>query len=92
VAPGSAARRARNPKKPLDPLRVAWTIKPIARDKDKFGKGVPVVDWKPGQIPTEWITTGALPMQGRQDVLDRLGGYADARPSGAARSSWRRTT
>ncbi|MFP4140137.1 MAG: hypothetical protein ACLFVH_04240 [Phycisphaerae bacterium] len=70
--------KGEKPAKPRDPFEARWTIKPI--DKSAVGKDVPVVDWKPGQIPDEWISTGALPMQGKQDVLNALGGYAKARP------------
>lgn len=70
--------KGEKPAKPRDPFEARWTIKPIG--KSSLGKGVPVVDWKPGQIPEEWITTGPLPMQGKQDVLNALGGYGKARP------------
>ncbi|MFP4054102.1 MAG: hypothetical protein ACLFV7_09590 [Phycisphaerae bacterium] len=66
------------PTPPKNPLAAQWNITPIKADA--AGKGVPIVEYEPGQIPDKWITSGPLPLDGKQDILSGLGGYAKAQP------------
>ena len=65
-------------KRPADPIASAVAIPPAADYEP--GRGVPVSDFVPGRFPQGWLVAGPVPAVERIDLLDRLGGYAKARP------------
>ena len=62
------------PAKPPDPVSEAKAIKPVAGYTP--GKGVPVVDFQPGQPPRQWLCGGPIDIQASGAFFLTLAEYA----------------